>query len=147
MRPHTIATLIAAGLVLTGCTKRWEPKGPGLVITDPACPGRKAPAVIDFGNAGVQSIYLFTVDKAPRRSVKALLKRMKDVRPKADLGTLRLNLGGVDTLFVTNDAPLADQAAVDAQFAAVCRIELPGIFLNNVKYSPIGRKDAQRRAQ
>jgi hypothetical protein len=147
MRPHNIAILIAAGLALTGCAKRWEPKGPGLVITDPACPGRKAPAVTDFGDAGVHSIYLFTIDKAPKGSIKALLKQMKRVRPKADLGTLMLNLGGVDTLFVTNDAPLADQAAVDVQFAAVCRIELPGIFLNNVQYNPIGKKDAQRRVQ
>ena len=142
MRQCTIVILIAAGLALTGCAKPWEPeRGPGPLKFVDACPGRKAPAVADFGPQGVTAAYHFVVTGASEKEIAALIDRAEKAGLEVHLASRMIVLNGTDALFASSKAPLLDQPAVDAEFAAICAIKVRSTHLTNVQYNRVGIED------
>jgi hypothetical protein len=56
-------------------------------------------------------------------------------------------INGTDALFATSKAPLFDQSAVDAQFAAICAIKVRNTHLTNVRYNRVGAEEDQGRVR
>src|SRR3546814_9658839 len=75
MHARHIAILLAIGIALGGCAKRWEPeRGLAPLKFVEACPGRKAPAVTDFGPQGVTAAYHFVVTGASEKEIATLVR-------------------------------------------------------------------------
>lgn len=148
MRTRFIVAALAMSIALTGCTKRWEPeRGPGPLKFVQACPGRKAPAVADFGDQGVTAAYHFVVTGASQKEIVALVDRAEKAGLEVDLGTLMIVMNGTDALFAASKAPLFDQSAADAQFAAICAIKVRNTHLTHVRYNRVGVKEEQGRVR
>src|SRR3546814_17523147 len=76
MHARHIAILLAIGIALGGCAKRWEPeRGLAPLKFVEACPGRKAPAVTDFGPQGVTAAYHLVVTGASEKEIATLVDR------------------------------------------------------------------------
>jgi hypothetical protein len=134
MHARLIAAMLGLGLIVSGCARRWEPEqGPGALKMVAACPGRKAPVVTDFGRQGAIAAYHFVVTGASKNEIIALVDRAEKAGLEVDLGTLMISINGTDALFATSKAPLFDQSAVDAQFAAICAIKVRNAHLTNVR--------------
>src|SRR5689334_10845879 len=111
MPVRSLAIILAGSLVLTGCA-RWEPshrRGP--VTFERACPLRRAPRVVAFGEAGVRGVYHFAVGGAPEAALGAFLRASQ--RGGFRVAPVMINLNGTDTLVVWGRAVLHDQRAVD----------------------------------
>lgn len=148
MQARHIAATLALSIVLVGCTKRWEPeRGPGALKFVEACPGRKAPVVTDFGRQGVTAAYHFVVTGASEKEIIALVDRAEKAGLEVDLGTLMIVMNGTDALFAESKSPLLDQAAVDAQFAAICAIKVRNTHLTHVRYNRVGVAEEQGRVR
>lgn len=142
MRIRFIVAALALGIALNGCTKRWEPeRGPGSLKFLQACPGRKAPAVTDFGPQGVTAAYHFVVTGASEREIAALIDRAKKAGLEVHLASLMIVMNGTDALFASSKAPLLNQRAIDAEFAAICAIKVRSTHLTHVEYNRVGIED------
>jgi hypothetical protein len=142
MHARHIAVLLAASIALAGCAKRWEPEqGPGPLEFVEACPGRKAPAVADFGPQGVTGAYHFVVTGASEKEIAALIDRAEKAGLEVHLASLMIVMNGTDALFASSKAPLLDQPAADAEFAAICAIKVRSTHLTNVQYNRVGIED------
>lgn len=142
MRIRFIVAALAMSIALTGCTKRWEPeRGPGPLKFVKACPGHKAPAVTDFGPQGVTAAYHFVVTGASEKEISALIDHAKKAGLDVHLASLMIVMNGTDALFASSKAPLLDQPAVDAEFAAICAIKVRSTHLTNVEYNRVGIED------
>jgi hypothetical protein len=148
MHARLFVAALGLGLIVTGCAKRWEPeRGPGALKMVTACPGRKAPVVTDFGQQGVVAAYHFVVTGASQKQIVALVDRAEKAGLEVDLGTLMIVINGTDALFATSKAPLFDQSAVDAQFAAICAIKVANTHLTHVRYNRVGLEEDQGRVR
>ncbi|MHA4836303.1 hypothetical protein [Sphingopyxis sp. MSC1_008] len=142
MHARHVAVLFAIGIALAGCAKRWEPEqGPGPLKFVKACPGRKAPTVADFGPKGVSAAYHFVVTGASEKEIAALIDRAEKAGLEVHLASRMIVLNGTDALFASSKAPLLDQPAVDAEFAAICAIKVRSTHLTNVEYNRVGIED------
>ena len=148
MQARHIAATLALSIVLAGCAKRWEPeRGPGPLKFVEACPRRKAPVVTDFGHQGVIAAYHFVVTGASQKEIVALVDRAEKAGLEVDLGTLMIVMNGTDALFAASKAPLFDQSAVDAQFAAICAIKVRNTHLTHARYNRVGVEEDQGRVR
>src|SRR3546814_840601 len=146
MHARHIAILLAIGIALGGCAKRWEPeRGLAPLKFVEACPGRKAPAVTDFGPQGVTAAYHFVVTGASEKEIATLVDRAEKAGLEVHLATLMIVMNGTDALFAGSKAPLLDQPAVDAEFAAICAIKVRSTHLTNVHYNRVGIEDDRIR--
>jgi hypothetical protein len=122
-------------MLLGGCTARWHAQtGQGLATFRPACPGRRAPAVADFGAAGVRAVYNLVTDDVSSRELSGLLR--DSGAQGFRIMPLTVNLNGHDTLFMTGPSVLNDQTAVDEEFQVACRLGRGHIYLTHVRYNP-----------
>lgn len=148
MHTRFVVAALALSIALTGCAKRWEPEsGPGPLKFVKACPGRKAPVVTDFGDRGVTAAYHFVVTGASQKEIVALVEHTERAGLEADLTTLIIVMNGTDALFAASKAPLFDQSAIDAQFAAICAIKVRNTYLTHVRYNRVGVEEDQGRVR
>jgi len=134
MRTRLLAMAILCATALCGCTPRWRPETSGPVSFTPACPQRRAPAVTEFGAAGVRAAYNFVTDRASDGDLGILLRQSRALG--FGLAPMTVNLNGHDTMFATGPAVLHDQREVDAEFQAACRLGHGRIYLTHVRYNP-----------
>jgi hypothetical protein len=135
MHARLLTLPIVCATLLGGCALRWHPQtGPGPATFGPACPGRRAPAVADFGAAGIRGAYHFVIDHASRGDLGALVRGAG--AQGFGLAPLTVNINGHDTVFAIGPAVLHDQAEVDAEFQIACRLGRGRIYLTHVRYNP-----------
>jgi hypothetical protein len=136
----------AAASLLGGCATRWEPQaGEGPVTFEHACSGRVAPAVADFGRAGVRAAYHFVTQGASDVERGALSRRA--ALQGFGVAPITVNLNGLDTVFVTGPNILRTQSEVDAQFVAACGLGRGPIYLTHVRHNSADSDGEQVRVK
>src|SRR3546814_2311983 len=79
--------------------------------------------------------YHFVVTGASEKEIATLVDRAEKAGLEVHLATLMIVMNGTDALFAGSKAPLLDQPAVDAEFAAICAIKVRSTHLTNVHRS------------
>ena len=134
MPRRSLTLILASTLILAGCV-RWEPSHrPGPVAFDRACPLRRAPRVEAFGEAGVRAVYHFAAGRASSEALGAFIHAADTTG--FNVVPIMVEMNGTDTLIVQGLAVLRDQAAVDREFRASCRLGRERIYLSHVRHNP-----------
>jgi hypothetical protein len=129
-RTLAVILLVAAS---TGCA-RWQPEANGPIQLTRACPLQNAPAVTDYGAAGVYAMYHYVIQDASGAEVEAF----KTGRTSAGfaVAAITLNINGKDTLFVRGARAMRSQGEVDEEFNSACRAGYQEVYLTHVFYQP-----------
>ena len=125
-------------IISAGCA-RWRPETNNPIKLTQACQLKSAPAVQDYGTAGVYAMYQFVIQGASRKEMDFFHMRTKS-RGLA-VGTLIVNLNGKDTIFARGPGVMRDQAQVDQEFDIVCGTGTERVYLTHVAYSPFDPLD------
>lgn len=136
MPVRSLATILAASLLLAGCA-RWEPRWSGPATFERACPLTRAPRVTDFAPAGVRGAYHFVIQGATDAQRAGFI--LRSARAGFRLMLMTVQMDSVDTMFGTGLAVLRDQHAVDKEFRAACRLGSGPIYLTHVRHNPAGQ--------
>ncbi|WP_395327141.1 hypothetical protein WBP06_10180 [Novosphingobium sp. BL-8H] len=118
---------------ISGCTRFQQEAGVGQVRLTPACPLKHAPAVADYGKAGVPGAYQFVTQDASDSDMAAFLKASRSAG--FDVMLMTVNMNGKDTVFATGRKALKTQAEVDHEFAVACALGRGKIYLTNARYN------------
>lgn len=120
-------------IATTGCT-RWKPETSSPVKLTRACPLQRAPAVTDYGEAGVYAMYHYVVQGASGEELTAFTLERKS-RGFA-VAMMTMNINGKDTLFVRGAKAMRTQDQVDEEFDVSCGAGSEHVYLTHVFYQP-----------
>ncbi|BBC70932.1 conserved hypothetical protein [Altererythrobacter sp. B11] len=134
--------MLLAG-ISTGCA-RWEPEASGPARLTRACPLKRAPAVTDYGEAGVYAMYHYVVQDASAEEIAAF--KNERIAAGFAVAEIVINLNGKDTLFVRGATAMRRQAEVDREFAAACEAGSEDVYLTHVFYQPFDPNEANPTA-
>jgi len=132
MRGLHFLILTAAIAALSGCA-RWQPETGARPSFARACPHTRAPAVTDFGAAGLRGIYHFVTQDASNDELDALIQGTRT--HGFTLMLMTVNLNGRDTVFAHGAVILRSQRQVDAEFTAACQLGAGRVYLTHVRYN------------
>ena len=132
MQVRLLGLAVACAILIGARAPRWEPqRGSYAVALRPACPGHRAPAVADFGAAGVRPVYFFETGKTSPGELAALRRKTR-ASGYVLYGTIIINIHQI--MFAIAPAALHEQKAVDEEFQAACQLGGRHVFLTDVRY-------------
>lgn len=99
------------------------------------CPFEAAPAVTDYGKAGVYAMYQYVVQGASTKEIAAFKEQSIHDRPFA-VAEVIMNLNGEDTIFVRGGRAMRTQEQVDEEFKVACGAGSDRVYLTHVLYQP-----------
>lgn len=126
--------LICASIVFVGGCARWEPQQVGPAKLTKACPLKRAPAVEEFAQEGMQGAYHFITQGVSESDLKALLQSAR--QHGFTFTPITININGKNTLIAKGPNVLMDQNQVDGEFALACSLGRGRAYLSHVRYNP-----------